>query len=123
LTSLKNDERWAQKPHNVKTLAEHAMLTLIVLIQVKKKNEKQMLACKGDTLPHLPAILVWFHHNLAGLSNSNNDFCFFLSVTPIMINRKKLTSFIPSCIGDVIYDRYETAKIKYGIRGLFFLEL
>jgi hypothetical protein len=37
-----------------------------------------MLACKGDTLP---ALLVRFHHNLAGFSNSNNDFCCFLSVT------------------------------------------
>jgi hypothetical protein len=35
------------------------------------------LACKGDTLP---ALLVRFHHNLAGFSNSNNDFCGFLSV-------------------------------------------
>jgi hypothetical protein len=26
--------------------------------------------------------------------------------------RKKLSSFIRSCIGDVIYYRYETAKIK-----------
>jgi hypothetical protein len=34
-------------------------------------------SCKGDTLPALP---VWFHHNLAGFSNSNNDFCCFLSV-------------------------------------------
>jgi hypothetical protein len=25
---------------------------------------------------------------------------------------KKLSSFIRSCIGDVIYDRYEKAKIK-----------
>jgi hypothetical protein len=25
-------------------------------------------------------LLVWFHHNLAGFSNSNNDFCCFLSV-------------------------------------------
>jgi hypothetical protein len=52
--------------------AEHLMLTLIDLIQVKA------LACKGDTLP---AILVWFHHNLADFSNSNNDFCCFLNVT------------------------------------------
>jgi hypothetical protein len=28
------------------------------------------------------------------------------------INRKKLSSFIRSCIGDVIYDRFEKAKIK-----------
>jgi hypothetical protein len=66
-----------------KLRVEHPMLTLIELIQVKKKHEKQTLACKGDTLP---ALLVWFHHNLAGFSNSNNDFCFFLSViTPIMM--------------------------------------
>jgi hypothetical protein len=26
--------------------------------------------------------------------------------------KKKLHSFIHSCIGDVVYDRYETAKIK-----------
>jgi hypothetical protein len=32
------------------------------------------LACKGDMLP---ALLVWFHHNLAGFSDSNNNFCFF----------------------------------------------
>jgi hypothetical protein len=25
---------------------------------------------------------------------------------------KKLSSFIHSCLGDVVYDRYETAKIK-----------
>jgi hypothetical protein len=37
--------------------------------------KKYTLACKGDTLP---ALLVWFHHNLAGFSNSNNDFCCFL---------------------------------------------
>jgi hypothetical protein len=42
-----------------------------------------MLACRGDTLP---ALLVWFHHNLAGVSNSDNDFCCYLSViTPIMM--------------------------------------
>jgi hypothetical protein len=62
---------------------EHPVLTLIELIYVKKKHEKLTLACKGDTLP---ALLVWFHHNLAGFSNSNNDFCCFLSViTPIMM--------------------------------------
>jgi hypothetical protein len=55
-----------------KLRAEHPMLTLIELIYVKKKHEKQTLACKGDTLP---ALLVWFHHNFAGFSNSNNDFC------------------------------------------------
>jgi hypothetical protein len=60
-----------------KLRTEHPMLTLIELIYVKKKREKLTLACKGDTLP---AILVWFHHNLAGFSNSNNDFCCFLSV-------------------------------------------
>jgi hypothetical protein len=32
---------------------EHSMFTLIELIQVKKKHEKQTLACKGDTLPAL----------------------------------------------------------------------
>jgi hypothetical protein len=57
--------------------AEHPMLTLIELIYVKKKHEKLTLACKGDTLP---ALLVWFHHNLAGFSNSDNDFSCFLSV-------------------------------------------
>jgi hypothetical protein len=61
-----------------KLRAEHPVLTLIELIHVKKKHEKLTLACKGDTLP---ALLVWFHHNLAGFSNSNNDFCCFLSVT------------------------------------------
>jgi hypothetical protein len=66
-----------------KQRAEHPMLTLIELIQVNKKHEKLTLACKGDTLP---ALLVWFHHNLAGFSNSNNDFCCFLSViTPVMM--------------------------------------
>jgi hypothetical protein len=59
-----------------KLRAEHPMLTLIELIYVKKKHEKLTLACKGNTLP---ALLVWFHHNL-GFSNSNNDFCCFLSV-------------------------------------------
>jgi hypothetical protein len=57
-----------------KLRVEHPMLMLIELIQVKKKHENSTLACKGDTLP---ALLVWFHHNLAGFSNSNNDFCFF----------------------------------------------
>jgi ethanolamine utilization cobalamin adenosyltransferase len=66
-----------------KLRAEHPTLTLIDLIYVKKKHEKLTLACKGDTLL---ALLVWFHHNLAGFSNSNNDFCCFLSViTPIMM--------------------------------------
>jgi hypothetical protein len=60
-----------------KLRAEHPMLTLFELIKVKKKHERQTLACKGDTLP---ALLVRFHHNLAGFSNSNNDFCCFLSV-------------------------------------------
>jgi hypothetical protein len=57
------------------------MLTLIELIYEKKKHEKLTLACKGDTLP---ASLVWFHHNLAGFSNSNNDFCCFLSVITLV---------------------------------------
>jgi hypothetical protein len=51
-----------------KLRAEHPMLTLIELIHVKKKHEKLTLACKGDTLP---ALLVWFHHNLAGFSNKS----------------------------------------------------
>jgi hypothetical protein len=42
------------------------MLTLIELIRVKKKHEKQTLVCKGDVLP---ALLVWFDHSLAGFSN------------------------------------------------------
>jgi hypothetical protein len=59
------------------------MLTLIELTQVKKKHEKQTLACKGDALS---ALLAWFHHNLAGFSNSNNDFCFsVIVITPFMI--------------------------------------
>jgi hypothetical protein len=57
-----------------KLRAEHAMLTLIELIYVKKKHEKLTLACRDDTLP---ALLVWFHHNLAGFFNSNNDFLLF----------------------------------------------
>jgi hypothetical protein len=57
-----------------KLQAEHPMLTLIELTQVKKKHGKETLACKGDLLPTL---LVWFHHNVAGIPNSNNDFCFF----------------------------------------------
>jgi hypothetical protein len=36
----------------------------------------------GDTLP---ALLVWFHHNLAGFSNSNNDFSCFLSVITLIM--------------------------------------
>jgi hypothetical protein len=49
-----------------------------------KKDKKQAytLASKGDTLP---ALLVWFNHNLAGFTNCNNDFYFFLSIiTPVM---------------------------------------
>jgi hypothetical protein len=66
-----------------KLRAEHPTLTLIELFHVQKKHEKQTLACKGDTLI---ALLVWFHHNLAGFSNSNNDFCCFLIViTPILM--------------------------------------
>jgi hypothetical protein len=49
------------------------MLILIELIQVKKKRDKETLACMSDTLP---ALLVWFHDNLACHSNSINDFCF-----------------------------------------------
>jgi hypothetical protein len=49
-----------------KLRAEDPMLTLIELIYVKKKHEKLTLACKGDTLP---ALQVWFQHNLAGFSN------------------------------------------------------
>jgi hypothetical protein len=37
-------------------------------------------------------------------------------------NIYKFSSFIHSCIGDLINDRYETAKIKCGVRGLFSLE-
>jgi hypothetical protein len=40
-----------------KLRAEHPMLTLIELIEVKKKHEKLTLAGKGDTLP---ALLVGF---------------------------------------------------------------
>jgi ethanolamine utilization cobalamin adenosyltransferase len=66
-----------------KLRAEHPMSMLIELIHVKKKHEKLTLASKGDTLA---ALLVWFHHNLAGFSNLYNDFCCFLSViTPIMM--------------------------------------
>jgi hypothetical protein len=57
-----------------KLRAEHPMLTLIELIKVKKKHEKLTLACKGDTLP---ALLVWFHQNLAGFSNSTMIFAVF----------------------------------------------
>jgi hypothetical protein len=57
-----------------KLRAEHPMLILIELIKIKKKHEKLTLACKGDTLP---ALLVWFHHNFAGFSNSSNDFLLF----------------------------------------------
>jgi hypothetical protein len=32
-------------------------------------------------LARYTVLQVWFHHNLAGFSNSNNDFCCFLSVT------------------------------------------
>jgi hypothetical protein len=54
------------------------MLTLIELSQVEKKRENYTLAGKGNMLS---ALLVWFRYNLAGFSNSNNDFsAFFLSV-------------------------------------------
>jgi hypothetical protein len=43
----------------------------------KGKGKEKGKGCKGDTLH---ALLVWYHHNLAGFSNSNNDFCCFLSV-------------------------------------------
>jgi hypothetical protein len=46
-------------------------------VEYRKKDENYTLACKGDTLP---ALGIWFHHNLAGFSNSNNDFCCFLNV-------------------------------------------
>jgi hypothetical protein len=64
--------------------AEHPMLMLIELMQVKGNTKTgRSLNCKGDTLP---ALLVWFHHNLAGFSNSYNDYCFFPNVlTPIMM--------------------------------------
>jgi hypothetical protein len=66
-----------------KLRVEHPMLTMLIdLIQVKKKHEKQTLACMGDTIP---ASRVWFHHNLAGFSNCNNDSCFFSVITPIMM--------------------------------------
>jgi hypothetical protein len=57
-----------------KLRAEHPMLTLIELIYVKKKYEKLTLACKGDTLP---ALLVWFHHNLAGFLTQTMIFAVF----------------------------------------------
>jgi hypothetical protein len=41
---------------------------------------------------------------------------------PNIYVKEKLSSFLHSCIGDVIDDRCETAKIRCGIRGLFFLE-
>jgi hypothetical protein len=56
------------------------MLMLIELIQVQKKHEKETLACKGDTLP---ALLIWFHHNLTGFSNPM-IFAFFLVSLPVL---------------------------------------
>jgi hypothetical protein len=53
---------------------EHPTLTLIDLIDVMRKYEKLTLTCRGDTLL---ALLVWFNDNLAGFSNSNNDFLVF----------------------------------------------
>jgi hypothetical protein len=52
------------------------MLTLIELSQVEKKRENYTLAGKGNMLS---ALLVWFRYNLAGFSNSNNDFSAFFS--------------------------------------------
>jgi hypothetical protein len=37
---------------------------------------------------------------------------FIAVVIALVVSLKKLSSFIRSCIGDVIYDRYEKAKIK-----------
>jgi hypothetical protein len=37
--------------------AEQPMLTLIELIEVKMKHEKEPLVCKGDTLPALLVLL------------------------------------------------------------------
>jgi hypothetical protein len=74
---------------------EHPMLTLIELSYVKKKHEKLTPACKSDTLP---ALLVWFHHNLAGFSNSNNDFCCFLSV--ISSSKRKVLEHLAQVKGE-----------------------
>jgi hypothetical protein len=49
------------------------MLTLIELIQVKKKHGSSTLACKGDTLP---ALRVWIHNNLAGFLTPTMIFAF-----------------------------------------------
>jgi hypothetical protein len=38
------------------------------------------LACKGDTLT---ALILQFHHYLAGFSNSTDEFCFFLTVISV----------------------------------------
>jgi hypothetical protein len=57
-----------------KLRAEHPVLTLIELIYVKKKHEKLTLACKGDTLP---ALLVWFHDNLAAFLTQTMIFAVF----------------------------------------------
>jgi hypothetical protein len=50
-----NSERWAETS---KLRVEHPMLTLIELIEMKKKHEKLTLACKGDTLPAALPVMV-----------------------------------------------------------------
>jgi hypothetical protein len=50
--------------------------------------------------------------DLAKLTGKSRDRCRPANQTQQISIEKKLSSFIRSCIGDVIYDRYEKAKIK-----------
>jgi hypothetical protein len=76
--------RWTkEKSNHLLGYVTDSTLTLIELIQVKKNHKNWTLAFKGDTLP---ALTIWFHHNLAGFKRSNNDFCFFsIVITLIMM--------------------------------------
>jgi hypothetical protein len=81
---------------------------------VKKKQQKPTLACKGDTLP---AILVWFHHNLAGCSNSNSDFLFRSVRTPVVMaltHSSQLIEFITTTSFAVFEEK--SVKGSYGFR-------
>jgi hypothetical protein len=51
-------------------------------------------------------------HWLAKLTGKSRDRCKPINQKQQIIIEKKLSSFIRRCIGDVIYDRYEKAKIK-----------
>lgn len=97
---LKIDLRFAKAKsnHQVRYVTD-STLALTELSQTKKNHENKTLTCKGDTST---ALILWFHHNLAGFSNSADYFCFFSVISPIAMDlihcQKLLKLFFLQCL-------------------------